>query len=77
MRGEYRVSDALAKGSWTPLVRRPATVTIVVAVVASPASSIVVVARAVVAMIVNAHGSSAGLDGVSRITIQSELALDR
>jgi hypothetical protein len=50
---------------------------IVVAVVASPASSIVVVARAVVAMIVDAHGSSAGLDGVPRITIRSELALDR
>jgi hypothetical protein len=53
-RGEPRIPNALAKGSWTPLVRRPAAVTIVVVVVPSPASSVVVVARAVVAMVVDA-----------------------
>jgi hypothetical protein len=44
MRGEPRLSDALAKGSWTPLVQRPAAVTVVVAVIASSAPSVIVVA---------------------------------
>jgi hypothetical protein len=42
-RGEPCIWDALAKSLWTPLVQRPAAVTIVVVVVASPASSVVVV----------------------------------
>jgi hypothetical protein len=43
-RGECRILDALAKGSWTPLVWRLAAVTVVVTVVASSAASVVVVA---------------------------------
>jgi hypothetical protein len=44
VRRELFVADALTKCQWNPLVRRPAAVTIVIAVVASPASAIVVVA---------------------------------
>jgi hypothetical protein len=69
--------DALAKSPWTPLVRRPAAVTVVIAVVVSLASSIVVVSLAVVAMVVDALGSLTGPDGVPRITVRPELALDR
>jgi hypothetical protein len=43
-RRKLRVADALTKSPWTPLVRRPAAVAVVVAVVAPPASTIVVVA---------------------------------
>jgi hypothetical protein len=43
-RTELHVMDALTKSPWTPLVRRPAPVEVVVAVVAPPASMIVVVA---------------------------------
>jgi hypothetical protein len=75
-RGKPRITDALAKGSRTPLVWRLPAVTIIVAVVASPASSIVVVARTVVTMVVDALGPSTGLDGVPRVTIRPEPALD-
>jgi hypothetical protein len=44
VRRELHIADALAKSPWTPLFRRPAGVTVVVAVVASHASAIVVVA---------------------------------
>jgi hypothetical protein len=75
-RGEPCIPDALAKGSWTPLVWGPAAVMIIVVVVASPSSSIVVVARTVVTMVVDAPGLSAGLDGVPCVTIRPETALD-
>jgi hypothetical protein len=52
-------------------------VTVVVAVVASLASSVVVVARAVVAVVVDALGPSTGLDGVLRVAVGPEPALDR
>jgi hypothetical protein len=42
-RGEPRISDALAKGPRTPLVQRPAAVTVIVTVVMPSASSVVVV----------------------------------
>jgi hypothetical protein len=50
---------------------------IVIDVVASPTSSVVMVARAVVTMVVNALGPSTSHDGVLRVTISPELALDR
>jgi hypothetical protein len=76
MGGEPRISDALAKGSWTPLVWQLAAVTIILDVVALPASSVAVVVRAVVAMVVDAPSPSAGLNGVPRVTIRPEPALD-
>jgi hypothetical protein len=75
-RGEPRTPDALAKGSWTPLIWRPVAVTIIVVVMALLASSVVVVAQAVVMMVVNAPGLSAGPDGVPRIMMRPEPALD-
>jgi hypothetical protein len=76
-RKELRVADALAKSPWTPLVRRPAVVAFIVAIVASPASMIVVVARAVVAVVVDALGSPSGLDGVPCVTVGPKAAPDR
>jgi hypothetical protein len=75
-RGEPRIPDALAKGLWTPLVQRPAVISIIIAVVASPAFSVVVVARAIVTMVVYALILSTGLDGVLRVTVGPESALD-
>jgi hypothetical protein len=43
-RRELRVADALAEGPWTPLVWRSVAVAVVVAVVAPPAPTIIVVA---------------------------------
>jgi hypothetical protein len=51
-------------------------VMVVVAVVVSPVSSIVVVARAVVAVVVDALGASASLDGVPYVPVGPKLALD-
>jgi hypothetical protein len=76
-RGEPCIPDALTKSPWTSLVRRPAAVALVVAVVASPTSAIVVVARAVVAVVVDALGPSTGLDGVPYVALGPEAALDR
>jgi hypothetical protein len=75
-RGGPRILDARAKGSWTPLVWRPATVTVIVPVVASSTTPVVVVARAVVTMIVNAPDPLAGLNGVSLLTSWPEPTLD-
>jgi hypothetical protein len=44
VRRERHVTDALAKGPWTSLVRGPAAVAVVVAVMAPPAPAVVVVA---------------------------------
>jgi hypothetical protein len=44
VRRELQVADALAKGPWTSLVRRPVAVAVVVTVVAPPTSKIVVAA---------------------------------
>jgi hypothetical protein len=77
MLGEPRIPNALAKGSWTPLVQRPATVTVVVDVVALSVPSIVGVAQADVALVVYTAGLSASLDGVPRVTTQPEPTLDR
>jgi hypothetical protein len=76
-RRELCVADALAKSSWTPLVRRLATVVVVVAVVSPSAATIVVVARTVVAVVVDALGPPSGLDGVPRIAVGPEMAPDR
>jgi hypothetical protein len=50
---------------------------IVIDVMASPTSSVVMVPRAVVTMVVDALGPSTSLDAVLHITISPELALDR
>jgi hypothetical protein len=49
---------------------------IVVAVMASPASSVVVVARAVVTIVVDALGPSMGLDGVLLVTTRPKTAFN-
>jgi hypothetical protein len=59
------------------LVRRPAAVTVVVTVVATPASAIVMVVRAVVAVVVDALGPSSGLDGVPYVAVGPKAAPDR
>jgi hypothetical protein len=43
---------------------------------ASSASAIVVVARAVIAVVVDALGPTSGLDGVPRIAVGPKAALD-
>jgi hypothetical protein len=45
--------------------------------VAPSAPTIVIVARAVVLVLVDTLGSSASLDGVSGVTVEPEMALDR
>jgi hypothetical protein len=50
---------------------------VVIVVVAPLASSIMVVARAVFAVVVDALGPSTGLDGVPRVAVGPEAALDR
>jgi hypothetical protein len=72
-RRKLRVADALAKGPWTSLIWRPATV----AVVAPSASTVVVVARAVVAVVGDTLGLPSGLDGVSCVAVGPKTALDR
>jgi hypothetical protein len=68
-----------------PLVQRPATLAVIITVVALPESSVVVVARAVliaaitvvaVVVFVDARSSSASFDGVPGVAVGSELALD-
>jgi hypothetical protein len=52
-------------------------VAVVVAVVAPPTSMIVVMARAVVAVVVDALDPSSGLDGVLHVAVGPEAAPDR
>jgi hypothetical protein len=52
-------------------------VTVVIVVAVSPVSAIVVVARAVVAVVVDALGPTTGLDGVPHVAVGPEVALDR
>jgi hypothetical protein len=76
-RRELHVVDALAKSPWTPLVRRPDEVAVVIAVVAPPAFTIIVVALTVVAVVVDALGPPSGLDGVSYVAVRPEAAPGR
>jgi hypothetical protein len=50
---------------------------VIVAFVASPAPEVVVVARAIVAVIVYALGPPSGLNGVPRIAVGRKAAPDR
>jgi hypothetical protein len=59
------------------LVRRPVAVTVVVAVVSPPTSTIVVLARAVATVVVDTLGPSSSLDGVPYVAVGPETALDR
>jgi hypothetical protein len=43
-RGKLRVMDAPAESPWTPLVRRPAALAVVIAIMAPPVPAVVVVA---------------------------------
>jgi hypothetical protein len=76
VRRELCIADALAKGPWTPLVRRPAVVAIVVVVMAPPAPTIVVVVRTVVMVVVDALGPSSGLYGVPHVAVGPVAAPD-
>jgi hypothetical protein len=73
-RRELRVADALTKGPWTSLVRRPAAIAVVVDVVAPLA--VVVVARAIVAVVVDALNPPSGLDCVPRVAVGPKAAPD-
>jgi hypothetical protein len=58
------------------LVRRPATVAVVIAVVALPASTVVVVARAIVVVAVDTLDPPPGLNGVPHIAVGPKAAAD-
>jgi hypothetical protein len=49
----------------------------VVTVVAPSASTVIVVAQAVVTVVVDALGSSSGFDGVPNVTVGPQTTLDR
>jgi hypothetical protein len=51
-------------------------VAIIIVVVASPAPSVVMVARAVVVIVVDALGPSTSLDGVPRFMVRPKLDLN-
>jgi hypothetical protein len=59
------------------LVRRLASIAVVVTVVAPPAPAVIVVARAIVAVVVDALGPPSGLNGVPRIAVGPKEAPDR
>jgi hypothetical protein len=59
------------------LVWGPAAVAVVVAVVAPFAPTIIVVARAAIAVVVNALSLASGLDDAPRISVGPKMALDR
>jgi hypothetical protein len=75
-RRELRVADALSKGPQTFLVLRLVAVAVVIAVMAPPASTVVVVAGAIVAVIFDALGLSSALDGVSHVAVGPKASLD-
>jgi hypothetical protein len=52
-------------------------VAVIIAVVASSAPAVIVVARAVVAVVVDTFGPPSGLDGVSCIAVGPKTTLDR
>jgi hypothetical protein len=56
---------------------RPAAVAVVIVVVAPIASTVIMMVRAVVAVVVDALGLPSGLDGVPRIAVGPETAPDR
>jgi hypothetical protein len=58
------------------LVRRPATVAVVIAVVALPASTVVVVARAIVVVAVDTLDPPPGLNGVPHVAVGPKAAAD-
>jgi hypothetical protein len=68
---------ALAKGPWTSLVRLLATVAVVVTVVAPSASTVVMVAHVIIAVVVYTLGLPSGLDGVPRVAVGPKTAPDR
>jgi hypothetical protein len=68
---------ALTKSPWTPLVWRPAAVAVIITVVALPTSTIVVVARAVVTVVVDTLRPPSGLGGVPCIAVGPKAASDR
>jgi hypothetical protein len=76
-RRELRVADALAKSSWTPLVRGPAAVAFVVAVVAPPASVVVMVAQVIVVVVIDTLGRPPGLNGVLHVAVGPKVASNR
>jgi hypothetical protein len=76
-RRELCVADALSKSPWTPLVQRPAAVAVIVAVVASSAPTVAMVARVIVAVVVDTLGPPSGLDGVPHVAVGPKTAPDR
>jgi hypothetical protein len=76
-RRELRVVEAPAKSPRTSLVWCPAMLTVVIAVVAPTASTVIVVARAFIAIVLDALSLSSGLDGVLGVTFGPESTLDR
>jgi hypothetical protein len=69
--------DALAESPWTSLVRRIAALAVDIALVALPASTVVVVVQAVVLVVVNTLNPSSSLDGVPAVTVRPESTPDR